>query len=162
MNPIHHSKHWIIRVNDGENFRNSKYPFWGVKRGNHGNIKTIVNKFKKGDVLWFLTSKKHGGKLIGMSEYTYYFDRADEPLLRINTFTNKEQNWIGDDDWSIQIHYENMYNTEKQNIEVIIQCGAVILDYDTFKNKGLPNLYDHYNISVLKTTLLYPFLSSFK
>lgn len=26
-------QHWIIRVNNGENFRNSKYPFWGVKRG---------------------------------------------------------------------------------------------------------------------------------
>ena len=26
-------QHWIFRVGDGENFRNSKYPFWGVKRG---------------------------------------------------------------------------------------------------------------------------------
>ena len=26
------SRHWLIRVKDGENFRNSKYPFWGVKR----------------------------------------------------------------------------------------------------------------------------------
>lgn len=42
---------WIIRVNDGENFRNSKYPFWGVKLGKNGNIKTIVKKIKKGDIL---------------------------------------------------------------------------------------------------------------
>jgi hypothetical protein len=39
-------KHWIIRVNDGDNFRNSKYPFWGVKRGKNNCIKTIVEKMK--------------------------------------------------------------------------------------------------------------------
>jgi len=44
-------QHWIIRVQDGGNFRNSKYPFWGVKRGKNNCIKTIVNnKFKKGDI----------------------------------------------------------------------------------------------------------------
>ena len=37
-------KIWIIRVNDGENFHNSKFPFWGVKRGRGGCIKTIVKK----------------------------------------------------------------------------------------------------------------------
>ena len=38
---------WIIRVNDGENFRNSKFFFfffWGGKRGKGGWIKTIVKK----------------------------------------------------------------------------------------------------------------------
>ena len=35
---------WIIRVKDGENFRNSKFPFWGVKRGKNGCIKTVVKK----------------------------------------------------------------------------------------------------------------------
>jgi hypothetical protein len=24
-------KHWIVRVGDGKNFKNSKFPFWGVK-----------------------------------------------------------------------------------------------------------------------------------
>ena len=138
------SKHWIIRVKDGVNFKNSKYPFWGVKRGNHGCIKTIVNKIKKGDILWFMTSKKYGGKLIGMSEYTYYYDRQDEPLISMNTFSNKEQNWEGDEDWDIQIHYENLYITEKQNIEASIQCGGIILEYETFKDKILDNLYEHY------------------
>jgi hypothetical protein len=139
------SKHWLIRVKNGENFRNSKYPFWGVKRGNHGCIKTIVNKIKKGDILWFMTSKNYGGKLIGMSEYTYYYDREDEPLIRMNTYLNKEQNWKGEEDWDIQIHYENLYITEKQNIKASVQCGGIILEYETFKDRGLPNLYNHYN-----------------
>lgn len=139
------SKHWIFRVSDGENFKNSKYPFWGVKRGKNGCIKTIVSKIKEGDILWFMTSIKHGGKLIGMSEYTCYYDREDEPLIRMNTYLNKEQNWKGEEDWDIQIHYKNLYITEKQDIKASVQCSAIILNYETFKDRGLPDLYNHYN-----------------
>jgi hypothetical protein len=144
MNLRQELKHWIIRVKDGENFKNSKHPFWGVKRGNGGGIKTIVNKIKIGDILWFMTSKKYGGKLIGMSEYTCYYDRYDEPLIPIHTYSNIEQNWVGDEDWSIQIHYTNLYTTEKQNLYAVIQCSGVILEYETFKDKGLPDLHNHY------------------
>jgi hypothetical protein len=84
------NRFWIIRVNDGENFRNSKFPFWGVKRGKNGCIKTIIKKMKNGDILWFMTSKKHGGKLIGMSEYCGFYDVEDEPLIQINTKTNEQ------------------------------------------------------------------------
>tara|TARA_B110000027_G_C15926830_1_gene215128 strand:+ start:155 stop:631 length:477 start_codon:yes stop_codon:yes gene_type:complete len=144
--PISKQQHWIIRVQNGENFRNSKFPFWGVKRGSGGSIKTIVNKIKKGDILWFLTSKSYGGKFIAMAEYTCYYDRNDEPLIPIHTYSNIEQGWIGEGLWSIQIHYKNLYNTDKQNIEAVIQCGGIILEYDTFKEKNLPDLKNHYNM----------------
>ena len=139
-------KHWLIRVQNGENFRNSKYPFWGVKRGKGGNIKTLVDKIKKGDILWFMTSKSFGGKLIGMAEYTCYYDRDDEPLIPIHTYSNSEQGWNGEDLWNIQIHYKNLYITEKQNIKAVIQCGGIILEYEKFKDRGLPDLYNHYNM----------------
>ena len=48
MDPEHNF--WIIRVNDGENFRNSKFTFWGVKRGKGGCIKTIVEKIQNGEI----------------------------------------------------------------------------------------------------------------
>lgn len=134
--------HWIIRVNDGENFRNSKYPFWGVKRG--GGSKTTVSKIIIGDILWFMTSKPFGGKIIGMAEYTGFYDRNDEPLIQINTMTNEQQNWKGDDKWDIQIHYKNLYITEKQNITGCIQCAGNILAYDKFKNKINGDLHEHY------------------
>ena len=134
---------WIFRVNDGENFRNSRYPLWGVKRGKGGCIKTIVNKINLGDILWFMTSKKYGGKLIGMSEYCGFYDKNDEPLLQINTKTNEEQRWKGDELWDIQISYRNLYITEKQNIIGCIQCGSIILEYETFKNKINGDLYEH-------------------
>ena len=134
---------WLIRVGDGDNFRNSKFPFWGVKSKCNKSI--IHNKFKKGDILWFMTSKKYGGKLIGMAEYTEYYDRDIELLIQIHTYSNKEQNWKGDENWSIQIHYNNLYDIEKQNIDAIVQCAATILNYETFKDTGLPDLYTHYN-----------------
>ena len=142
MDPEHNF--WIIRVNDGENFRNSKFTFWGVKRGKGGCIKTIVEKIQNGDILCFMTSKKYGGKIIGMSEYCRFYDRADEHLIQINTKTNEEQNWKGDENWDIQIHYCNLYITEKQNITGCIQCGGVILKYDTFKDKINRDLYTDY------------------
>ena len=141
--PRNEQKHWIIRVQDGVNFRNSKYPFWGVKSCH----KTRVNKFKTGDIIWFLTSKPYGGKFIGMSEYTCYYDRADEPLIPVHTYSNKDQCWTGEGLWSIQMHYKNLYIiTERENIKGVIQCAGSILEYDTFKDKGLPDLYNHYNM----------------
>tara|TARA_Y100001958_G_scaffold159634_1_gene162131 strand:+ start:1799 stop:2287 length:489 start_codon:yes stop_codon:yes gene_type:complete len=140
-------KHWIIRVGDGINFRNSKYPFWGVVRGRCGSQKTNVKKIKKGDILWFLTSKKYGAKIIGMSEYCEFYDREDEPLIQINTMTNEQQNWIGNIEWDIQIHYCNFYNTEKQNITGIFRHPQSIIDYYKFKdclNKDLDIEYNNF------------------
>tara|TARA_Y100000389_G_scaffold166316_1_gene171016 strand:+ start:11979 stop:12443 length:465 start_codon:yes stop_codon:yes gene_type:complete len=136
-------EHFIIRVGDGNNFKNSNYPCWGLKKGR--GVKTMVSKIKRGDILWFMTSKKYGGKLIGMSEFKCYYDRDDEPLIPLYTYSNKEQNWQGDDNWSIQINYEYLYNTEKQNIEALVACSANILNYQTWKNRGLPDLYNHYD-----------------
>ena len=138
-------KHWIIRVNDGINFHNSVYPFWGVKRGKNGCMKTIVTKIKPGDIIWFMTSKPYGGKFIGMGEYCGFYDRNEEPLFYINTKTDEEQGWKGGEGWEIQIHYSNLFITEKQNIVACIQCGGNILEYETFKDKISSDLYEHYN-----------------
>ena len=79
-----------------------------------------------------------------MAEYTCCYDRDIEPLIQIHTYSNEEQNWKGEQNWSIQIHYTNLYITDKQNITAVVQCAGIILDYETFKHKGLPNLYKHY------------------
>lgn len=144
-------KHWIIRVGDGINFKNSVYPYWGLKRGSNGIIKSIVKTFNKGDILWFLTSKNYGGKFIGMAEYINFYDRDDEPLLSINTKTNEEQNWNGDDNWNIQILYKNLYNTEKQNLKECIRGASSILHYERNKNKMNNNLELHYQNYIFYT-----------
>lgn len=138
-------KHWLIRVKDGENFRKSKYPFWGVKRGKYNCLKSLVKKISKGDIIWFFTNSDHGGKAIGMAEYVEFYDREDEPLFPINTFTNIEQGWEGDGEWDLQLHYTNLYNTEKQDIKIRIQCANTVLVYDTWKDKIKDDLILHYN-----------------
>jgi len=153
--------HWIIRCNDGENFNNSKNPFWGVKRGKNGCIKTIVNKLKQGDILWFMTSKSFGGQLIGMVEYINYYDRTDEPLIRINTLSNKEQGWKGDDNWDLQLHYCNLYDIRKQNIKACIQCGGIVLEYNTFKKKLSINLEEHYKNYIFYAETCMRFVNDF-
>jgi len=140
-------EHYVIRVNDGVNFRNSKRPYWGVKRGalnpktgkTSEGIKTKVEGFNPGDILWFLTSKKHGGKLIAMAEYTHFCDTQDEPLVPIKTYTNSEQNWKGDEEYPIQIHYTQVYLTAKQNLHMVLQCGATIMKYRQVNKDGSPS-----------------------
>ena len=138
-------KHWMIRIGDGINFINSTYAVWGVKRGRNGAIKGLVKKIKPGDILWFFTSKKFGGNFIGMAEYTRMFDRDDEKLIKIHTLTNAEQNWTGNEDWSIQIHYKNLYLVFlKQNIPVCIQNPGIIFDYEKFTASVEGDLFEHY------------------
>ena len=132
--------HWIIRVGDGYNFRNSIYPFWGVKKAPGSMLK----KFKEKDILWFCVNKGSGGIIIGMAEYTHFYNRTNEPLLQINTYSNEEQGWLGEEDWTIQIHYQNLFLTEKQQIPLCIRHAGVILKYETFKEKIKDDLEKHY------------------
>lgn len=136
------TQYWLIRVGDGKNLKNSNYPFWGVKKCFKGNVK----KMNPGDILLFITSKQgnESGKVIAMGEYTEYYDRHEEPLLQIHTKTNVEQNWSGNGDWAIQIHYKDLYITERQNIKVCIAHSGAILNYETFKSKISDDLIEHY------------------
>jgi hypothetical protein len=134
----------LFRVNDGINFKNSIHPFWGTKRGRANCLKTMVSKMNTGDICMFITNQENGGRVIGMAEYTGFYDRADEPILPIHTFSNIDQGWIGDDAWDIQIHYKNLYLTEKQNIKVCIAGASPIIYYESVKLKIESNLFTHY------------------
>jgi len=136
-------KHWIIRVGDGENLKKSIHPFWGIRKGKPG-ILTEVKKINQGDVLWFLTNKNFGGKIIGMAEYTHFVDTDDEKLIQIHSIPEEEQNWYGDKSSPIQLFYTNFYDTEKQNLLLIIQCASSIMDYDTFIQTIHEDLKLHY------------------
>ena len=135
-------KHWIIRVKDGENFRNSTYPIWGIKSGRNNSVKTIISKMNSGDILWFMTSKEFGGKLIGMSEYIGF-----EQITDVNEVQrmSRLQNWQEYANWDLCIYYQNAYNTERQDIQACIQCAANIMEYETFRNRIQDDLYVHYD-----------------
>lgn len=141
---INNPELFIIRVGNGRNFKNSVNPFWGVKRGAGGGIKTIVEKIPIGAILCFFTSKEYGGNIIGMAEYTGLYDRSDEPIHPFYTCTCDAQGWVGEDDWALQLHYTNLYNTERQQIKICLQWGGIIGEYKTFRDRIADDLYLHY------------------
>jgi hypothetical protein len=132
--------HHIIRVNDGENLRNSVNPYWGVTDA--AGQKSKVEKMRRGDVLWFLTSKPYGGKCIGMAEYAGWSDRKKDPEFKGHLTANAEQGWVGDKEWDILIHYEEFCDVNAHDIIGCIQCVGNILPYETFKDKITKNLYE--------------------
>jgi hypothetical protein len=137
--------HWILRVADGKNFKNSKFPFWGIKAGKNNCIKKFALKMKSGDVLWFLSNKKNGNKMISMATFTKLLDKRDESLVQIETTSCAEQGWDGDD-WEIELHYTNLYNAEKQNIIIDEILGqSPIINYNNNKLKIKEDLETHYN-----------------
>lgn len=142
---------YIIRVGDGHNFNEciQHRNIWGFIP----KWKSQVVKMKKGDVLMFLTSKDFGGNIVGIAEYETYYDRRDEHLIQVGTYSNRENRWYGYKDWDIQIHFRNLYkvDTTKLNIQMIAQANISILNYDTFlmnkhKHPLIPHdLVHHYN-----------------
>jgi hypothetical protein len=133
---------WLIRVEDGINFKESRFPSWGMKNNNKSK-KGTLKKMKKGDWLVFITNQKNGGKAIGMAEFEEFND-MEEDILGLSTKTNKEQNWKGNEEHTLQIKYSNLYITEKQNIKVCIQCNNGILNYETYKHIINDDLINHY------------------
>jgi hypothetical protein len=137
--------HWILKVADGENFKNSKIPFWGLKAGKNDVVKNSALKIKEGDILWFLCNKSNDNKIIGMATFTKLLDKRDELLIQIKTTSCIEQGWDGDD-WDIELHYTNLYNTEKQNIKIDEKLGQFpITNYYNNKDKINEDLEKHYN-----------------
>jgi hypothetical protein len=136
--------HWLIRVKNGKNFKNSKYPFWGVTAGKTNNIKTMVSKINNGDILWFLCNKSNDNKIISMATFTKFLDKRDEPLIAIETVSNIDQGW-NDNNYELELHYKNLYNTEKQNIKIDEILGqSPIINYNNNKHKIKEDLEKHY------------------
>jgi hypothetical protein len=125
-------KHYFIRVGDGTNFRNSNYNVWGMTKCNYGMIK---KNLKTGDLLWFITPKiskkkkvENGGKIIAVCKFVAMYNREKDTD---NTYTNEEMNWIGGENWCIQIYYENKINLENKNLNLVIRCAASCIKYES-------------------------------
>jgi len=125
--------HWIIKTCNGNNFKNSKFPFWGINKYLLSNIKLMV----KDDILWFVTNKSNDNKVIGMAEF------IEKSLIK--STTNKNQGWSENFKWDTELHYNKLYNTEKQNIRICLKGKQTIYKYENIKNYNNENLYNHYN-----------------
>lgn len=133
--------HWIIRIGNGENFKNSKYPFWGLI--NHW--KPHAAKIKENDILWFLCNKDtNDNKILGMARFTKMLDKRDEVLINIETTNNIEQGWDCNS-YDIELHYTDLYDTSEQNIKIHIRNQVPVINYYDNTEKIKEDLEKHYN-----------------
>lgn len=134
---------WLIRV-DIYNFTNSKYPVWGLK------TKRYLKDMKEGDILVFYVNKANGGKIISIAVFKAFYNRNEETLFGINTYSNEELGWKGNTNWCYQIHYKNKRDLEQDydNDSFIIRLGSSVINYEsyikTYPNQTLPNFMRDY------------------
>uniref|UniRef100_A0A6C0BBH9 EVE domain-containing protein n=1 Tax=viral metagenome TaxID=1070528 RepID=A0A6C0BBH9_9ZZZZ len=144
--------YWVIRIDDCDDFINSKFPIWGINTNKNDNrshyknnqLKNKIKTMKEGDILWFATKKINGGKMLGVAEFCLYYDKINEPLININTKTNKEMGWSDDKISDIQIQYCNLYITERQNICSSIQRSGEVFEYSKIRRYIREDLELHY------------------
>jgi hypothetical protein len=136
------TQHWLIRVGDGINFKNSKKNIWCLN--NSKKTLAMLNKFNENDVLWFISNKTYDNIILGMAHYKCYFIKTDEPLININTYSNDECGFDDNNDYDIQIHYTKFYNTERQQIQLIFKCMSPIINYNNNIQKINVDLISHY------------------
>jgi len=125
---------WLLRVGDGENFKNSsKYRIWGIQSTTPDN-KYFIKNVKPGDRLWFVKSKSHG-KLTAVATYRSHNTRELGPILNIS-MTNEELGWRGEGTvWTsdTEIHYTDLYGLENCDLLTHIKGAKTIRKYNEEK-----------------------------
>jgi len=130
--------HWILRVGDGTNFRNSsKFNIWGIS----SKYKTFRSEAKPEDILWFIVSGSNG-KVIAVSEFSSSRIRELGPLISV-TPTNKELGWDDSGETcDIQIEYKNLVNLSECDLFLDIKGQTTIRLYkEDLYETNLPNEY---------------------
>ena len=103
--------HWIVRVGCGKNFKGSfSKKIWGIK-GQTTDGKCFCKNAVKGDVLWFVTNKAAGNKVVGVATYESHELRQLGPLIAVSR-TNEELGWTeeGDGSWDTEIRLANGFD----------------------------------------------------
>ena len=120
--------HHIIRIGDGNNFKNSlnKGLFVvGLKEKWLPDIK----KFKSGDILWFLMNKSKRNKFLGFAIYVGYENLNDNLI----SFSNSDYGWAENDEWSILLSYIRIHIFPNRHIfRLSVPNQRTIM---TYKNK---------------------------
>ncbi|MHA1510129.1 MAG: hypothetical protein ACTSRX_00245 [Promethearchaeota archaeon] len=122
---------WLLRVGDGENFKNSsKFRIWGISSKIPTN-KHFLKYVKHGDRLWFVKSKSKG-KLVAVATYCSYNAREFGNLIDIS-LSDKELGWNGGGtEWSadVEVHYTDLYGLNDCELLTHIKGAATIRKYD--------------------------------
>lgn len=134
---------WLIRIGDGINFYNSlPDKIWGIK-SNTTNGKFFIENVKENDRLWFIKAKTKG-KIIAIANYIKHQKRELGPLINISK-SNQELGWIGDENWDIEVIYDNIYLLDDvEGLETEIKGASTIRKFSKGKcNINLPEEYNY-------------------
>lgn len=125
---------WILRIGDGENFKNSAcYRIWGIQSNTSDN-KHFLKNVQLGDRLWFVLNKSHG-KLYAMATYVSHNKREIGPLINL-TMNNIELGWCGEGpNWTsdTEIHYTDLYGLCGCDLLTHIKSPKTIRKYNPKK-----------------------------
>lgn len=123
--------HWILRVRDGKHFwSSSTEKLWGITSK---YAKSFLTDVKDGDILWFLTNKASGGKLVAVATFSMKKDRVLGPLIAL-TKTNEELGWtLTEGEWDTEIHYRDLYDISGCNMTPDIKGQTSIRQYKSEK-----------------------------
>lgn len=131
------SNNWLIRVGDGDNFKNSsKYNIWGCK----SNLsKSFLKEVNLGDKLWFIINKSNG-QIIAVSLFESCNERIFGPLVNLS-MSNDELGWFGEHDIDTEIHYSNLYNIDRCDLHINLKARNSIIKYVNKYDVDLDNEY---------------------
>lgn len=132
--------HWILRAADGKHFwSSSKDKIWGINSKH--NTQRFMKDVKPGDILWFLTNKKAGGKFVAFATYERQNERILGPLLQL-TKSNEELGWTKQEgDWDIEIHYKDLYDVSELDLCPDVKAPQVVRPYNEKCQVNLPLEY---------------------
>ena len=137
------SKHWLIRVGDGENFKNSsKHGIWGCKSS---TSKTFLKDIAIGDKLWFITNKSQG-QIIAAATFESHNKRILGPLVKLS-MSDEELKWANTE-FDTEIQYSNLYNLNECKLNINIKSTILITKYINDTNKYDIDLSQEYKYIV--------------
>jgi hypothetical protein len=111
--------HYLIRIGDGKNFQRSMhFKIWGT-----------VHRIdaKKGDVLWFITSKSQG-HAVAVATFVSTNPRDTRDLIS-GTLPNSMLGWDGPQTSRYEIHYDNLIDIRNCNVFTRIKSQCSIRKY---------------------------------
>ena len=131
---------WLLRVNDGENFRvSSILNTWGIRLKNEKTGKqyapsqNFLKNVKPGDRLWFIISKSNG-KAIAVATFSCWNERTLHSLKNIDLGWEYDNKYaikhINEQYWDIEIKYDDLYFIEKHEIYTYIKGAATIRKFN--------------------------------
>lgn len=127
--------HWIFRIKDGENFKNSiPHSIWGIKSWTT-NGKNFIKEGKQGDIIWFILNKvteksEPGNHIYAMATYSKIKRREIGPLIDL-TLSSEQLGWEKGDVYDLEVHYNKLYLVDEYNLYISPRSQAPIL-----KDKG--------------------------